>query len=173
MIISIIVRAPFRPSLWPPPRPASTYNESSRASVRMSPAFQHLRQGPFRLTGPDVPSMRVSRAAGDFQKSSLLSALCVGSRGGRGNRYGRNVGVTRSREPLVTGSLTAGSGSWVIRRVPSIRSRRDCRTGRHRCTGAIILRRCLGLSRRASAREQEGCGRQNESILCHVVSFLL
>ena len=139
--------------------------------MRSSPALPASSQGPVVLTGPDVAAMRIKSRDGS-QKVSLLPALCVGSGSGRGNGYGRNVGVTRSREPPVAGSLTAGSGRWVIRRVPSIRSRRDCRTGRHRGTRAVVLRRSLGLSRRASGREQQGCGRQNEDILCHEVSFL-
>ena len=80
------------------------------------------------------------------QKTSLLSALCVGSGSGRGDGYGRNVGVTSGRKPLIARSLTASSGWWVIRRVPCIRAGRDCRTGRHWRTRAVILRRRLGLS---------------------------
>ena len=102
----------------------------------------------------------------------LLAARCIGSGSGRADGHGRNVGVTICRKPLIAGSLTAGSGWWVIRRVPRIRAGRDCRTGRHWRTRAVILRRRLGLSRRDPAREQQGCGGQSEGILCHVVSFL-
>jgi hypothetical protein len=114
-----------------------------------------------------------SPKAGGSQKVSLLSALCVRSGSGRCNGYGRYIRVARSREPLVARSLTAGSRRRVIRRVPCIWPRCNSRTGRHRRTGTVILRRCLGLSRRTSVRKQQGCGRQYESRLCHGVSLLV
>src|SRR3954470_21959185 len=103
----------------------------------------------------------------------LLSALCVGSGSGRGDGYGRNVGVTIGRKPFIAGSMTGGSGWWVIRRVPRVRSRCDCRTGRHRRTRAVILRRCLGLRRGEPTREQQGHGGQKEGIVSHSLSFLI
>src|SRR4051812_8581884 len=104
----------------------------------------------------------VKRPRGGSQKEPLLSALCVGGRSGRGDGYGCNVGVTSGRKPFIPGCLTAGSGWWVVRRVPRIWPGRDCRAGRHRRTRAVILRRRLGLSRRDPAREQQGCSGQNE-----------
>src|SRR4051794_25942495 len=111
-----------------------------------------------------VESIR-RRARRPSKQRPKLSALCVGSGSGRGDGYGRNVGVTIGRKPLVAGSLTTSSGWWVIRRVPRIRAGRDCRTGRHRRTRAVILWRRLGLRRGDPAREQQGGDGQNEGIL--------
>src|SRR4051812_38512002 len=109
----------------------------------------------------------VPRGSGTTQQRPVLSAPCVGSGSGRSDGYGRNVGVTIGRKPLIAGSLTASSGWWIIRRVSRIWAGRDCRTGRHRRTRGVILRRRLGLSRGGPAREQHGGGGQNEGILSH------
>jgi hypothetical protein len=100
-------------------------------------------------------------------KDLRLSALRIGSRSGRGYGYGRDVGVSVGRKPLITGSLTASSSWLVVGRTASIWSRRDCRTGRHRRPGAVILWRPLGLRRGYSGCEKHGCGRQDQGIFGH------
>jgi hypothetical protein len=137
---------------WAPPRAtwlrlwSNIQNRNCKGLLEfIPPAVLTTAEAAHRAT--PRPASASSLTGSQPGAAPLLAARCIGSGSGRADGHGRHVGVTISRKPLIAGSLTAGSGWWVIRRVPRIRAGRDCRTGRHRRTRTVILRRRLGLSR--------------------------